>query len=298
MGSQAVSQPLVAARRASLTKRRVRQIAGWIVFYTALVLVTIPVLFVFYWMIMTSLKNGVQASAFPPQFLFTPTLQNYADVMDLQNNLSKTPFMSYIVNSLIIGVGATGLGLVLGLPAAYSVARFRQNRLAVVVLLARMMPGIGYLIPWFILFSRLHLLDTHLALILSHLILTLPLTMWIMIPFFEDLPKELEEAALMDGSSRFGSFVRIALPLTTPGIVASAILSFIFSWNNFTFALVLAGSSTRTVPVAVFSFMTFEGVNWGGVAAAATLISLPVMILTLVVQRYIVRGLTLGAVKG
>jgi multiple sugar transport system permease protein len=121
---------------------------------------------------------------------------------------------------------------------------------------------------------------------------------WIMIPFFEDIPRDLDESARIDGCSWFGTFWRVALPLTKPGIVASSILSFIFSWNNFTFALVLAGDNTRTVPVAVFNFMTFEGVNWGAVAAAATLICIPVFILALIVQRYIASGLTLGAVKG
>lgn len=278
--------------------RRMRRITGRILFYFVLFVVSIPTFFVFYWMVLTSLKTGVQASAFPPQFIFQPTLDNYQDVLFRQNVLSKNPFSSFIVNSLLVGLGATGLGLLLGLPAAYSVARFRQNTLALIVLTTRMMPGIGYLIPWYIMFSRLQLLDTHLALILSHLILTLPITMWIMIPYFEDLPRELDEAAMIDGSSRFGTFLRIALPLTRPGIVAAAILSLIFSWNNFTFALVLAGGKTRTVPVAVFSFMTFEGVNWGGVAAAATLITLPVIALALIVQRHIVRGLTFGAVKG
>jgi multiple sugar transport system permease protein len=142
------------------------------------------------------------------------------------------------------------------------------------------------------------LVDTHLALILTHLILTLPLTIWIMVPFFEDLPRDMEEAALIDGCSWYGVLWRIALPLTKPGTVAAAILSFIFSWNNFLFALILGGDKTRTLPVAVFQFMTFEEVNWGAVAAAATLICLPVILLALVIQRHLVSGLTLGGVKG
>jgi multiple sugar transport system permease protein len=206
--------------------------------------------------------------------------------------------MSILVNSLIVGVGATGLGLVLGLPAAYSVAKFRQHGLALMVLVFRMAPGIAYLIPWFILFSQLGMVDTHLALILTHVILTLPMTLWIMVPFFEDLPREMEEAALIDGCSWYGVFWRVALPLVRPGAVAAAILSFIFSWNNFVFALIIGGDQTRTLPVAVFHFMTFEEVNWGGVAAAATLICLPVVVLTLLIQRHIVSGLTLGSVKG
>ncbi|MHB1417434.1 MAG: carbohydrate ABC transporter permease [Chloroflexota bacterium] len=284
------------AHRAStgqpLLTRKARRTLHKIALYVTLAIVSIPVLFVFYWMVITSFKDGLQSTAFPPLFVFTPTLKNYQDV------LSTTPFLTFIWNSLVVGVGATGLGLALGLPAAYSVAKFRQQGLALAVLIARMTPGIAYLIPWFILFTRMRLVDTPAALILSHLILTLPMTMWIMISFFEDLPREVEEAALIDGCSIYGVFWRVALPLTMPGIVASSILSFIFSWNNFQFALILGGDRTRTVPVAVFSFMTFEGVNWGGVAAAATLICLPVIILALLIQRHIVSGLTLGSVKG
>jgi len=270
------------------TRRRVKRAA----FYVTLVLVSIPVFFIFYWMVLTSLKPRTIVTAYPPAFLFSPSLENYHQV------LGGTPFVAYLVNSLIVGVGATFVGLALGLPAAYSIAKFRQLQLAVVVLISRMAPGIGYLIQWFMLFSQVRLVDTHLALILTHLILTLPLTIWIMVPFFEDLPRDMEEAALIDGCSWYGVLWRIALPLTKPGTVAAAILSFIFSWNNFLFALILGGDKTRTLPVAVFQFMTFEEVNWGAVAAAATLICLPVILLALVIQRHLVSGLTLGGVKG
>jgi len=270
------------------TRRRVKRAA----FYLTLVLVSLPALFIFYWMVLTSLKPRSIVTAYPPAFLFAPSLENYRQV------LGGTPFLAYLVNSVIVGVGATGLGLGLGLPAAYSIAKFRQLRLAVAVLISRMAPGIGYLIPWFMLFTQVRLVDTHLALILTHLILTLPLTIWIMVPFFEDLPRDMEEAALIDGCSWYGVLWRIAMPLTKPGAAAAAILSFIFSWNNFLFALILGGDRTRTLPVAVFQFMTFEEVNWGAVAAAATLICLPVILLALVIQRHLVSGLTLGGIKG
>lgn len=280
------------ARRAAPWSRTARKVFMKVLFYLSLVAISIPVLFVFYWMVLTSFKDGTQSTAFPPLFFFQATLKNYQDV------LVKSPMLTFIFNSLVVALGATGVGLLLGLPAAYSVAKFNQGKLAIVVLIARMAPGVSYLIPWFILFSRLGLVDTYAALILTHLILTLPMTMWIMIPYFEDLPHEIEEAALIDGCTWYGIFWRVAVPLTVPGIVASAILSIIFSWNNFAFALILGGDRTRTVPVAVFSFMTFEGVNWGGVAAAATLICVPVILLALVIQRYLVAGLTLGSIKG
>ena len=142
------------------------------------------------------------------------------------------------------------------------------------------------------------MVDTYQALILTHLVVGLPIVIWVMIGFFEDIPSELREAAMIDGCTDYGAFWRVAVPLVKPGVVATGILSFIFSWNNFLFALILGGNKTRTLPVAVFQFMTFEEVNWGAVAAAATLICLPVILLALLIQRHLVSGLTLGGVKG
>ncbi len=161
-----------------------------------------------------------------------------------------------------------------------------------------MAPGIGYLIPWFILFTKAKLIDTYTALILPHLIVALPLVLWVMIGFFEDVPGELIEAARIDGCSHWGAFVRVAIPLAKPGIVATGILAFIFSWNNFLFSLIVAGFKTRTLPIAVYNFLSYEEINWGGLTAAATVITLPVLLLALLVQKHIVRGLTLGAMKG
>ena len=142
------------------------------------------------------------------------------------------------------------------------------------------------------------MIDTYTALILTHLIVALPLVLWVMIGFFEDVPGELIEAARIDGCSNFSAFLRVALPLVKPGIVATAILSFIFSWNNFLFSLIIAGFKTRTLPIAVYNFLSYEEINWGGLTAAATIITLPVLILSLFVQKHIVRGLTFGALKG
>jgi multiple sugar transport system permease protein len=197
-----------------------------------------------------------------------------------------------------VGLGSTVLGLLLGLPAAYSIARHRPRGLAMAILFARMAPFMSYLVPWFIMFRHLQLVDTYVGLTASHLVISLPLAVWLMIGFFEDIPQELEEAAEIDGCSRLESFLYIALPISRNGIVATAVLSFIFSWNNFLFALILAGPRTRTVPVAVFSFLSYEQVDWGGLAAAATIITLPVLLFIFVIHKQIVRGLTLGAVKG
>jgi multiple sugar transport system permease protein len=166
------------------------------------------------------------------------------------------------------------------------------------VLAARIIPGISYLIPWYILFRNLKMVDTYLALILTHLVVGLPIVIWVMIGFFEDIPPELREAAMIDGCTDYGAFLRVAVPLVKPGVVATGILSFIFSWNNFLFSVILAGRNTRTLPIAVFNMIGYEEINWGPLAAAATLITLPVVILTLIIQRHIVAGLTFGAVKG
>lgn len=260
--------------------------------YAWIIFLLIPFVFVFYWMILSSLKTDAANISYPPVFWFKPIIDNYRAVFQ------ENPFADYATNSLVISLGATLVGLLLGLPAAYSIARHRQGKLALWILVARMAPGLANLIPWFILFRKLGLLDTYTGLILSHLVITLPMVVWMMISFFEELPNELFEAGQIDGCSQFSVFWRIALPLTRPGMVAASIVAFIFSWNNFVFSLILAGETTKTLPVAVFGFMTYGAINWGGLTAAATLITLPVIILTLLVQKHIVKGMTFGAVKG
>jgi multiple sugar transport system permease protein len=273
-------------------KRRMAEVLRTAGYYTLVCLAMLPTVFVFYWMVTLSLKTQVEAAGYPPHFFhFAVTFKNYAEVFQ------KNPFVLYIWNSSVVAAGSTALGLAVGLPAAFSIARWRQQGLALTVLVARIIPGISYLIPWYILFRHLHLVDTYPALILTHLVVSLPLIIWVLIGFFEDVPEELEHAALIDGCSYYSAFWRIALPLVRPGIVAAAILSFIFSWNNFLFSVILAGRHTRTLPIAVFNMISYEEISWGPLAAAATMITLPVIILTLIVQRHIVSGLTFGAVK-
>ncbi|HTU02302.1 MAG TPA: carbohydrate ABC transporter permease [Candidatus Sulfotelmatobacter sp.] len=262
-------------------------------FYTLVVLVMLPTVFVFYWMITLSLKPQVEAAGYPPSFFrFTVTFKGYVDVF------AKNAFLLYTWNSLVVATGCTLLGLIVGLPAAYSIAQWRQRGLALAILVARIIPGISYLIPWYILFRNLKMVDTYQALILTHLVVGLPITIWVMIGFFEDIPPDLREAALIDGCTDYGAFWRVAVPLVKPGVVATAILAFIFSWNNFLFSVILAGRNTRTLPIAVFNMIGYEEINWGPLAAAATLITVPVILLTLIIQRHIVTGLTFGAVKG
>lgn len=269
-------------------RKRIRRIA----FYLLLAIILVPFLFVFYWMFLSSFKTQVQNTAMPPIWAALPNLRNYRDVF------VTNPFAQYTLNSLVIATGATLLGLILGTPAAYSIARYKQQGLGLAILTARITPGISFLVPWFILFTRLKLIDTYVAMILTHLIITLPLIVWMLVGFFEDLPEELFDAAMVDGTTVFGTFWKIAVPLVRPGIAASAILAFIFSWNNFMFSLVIASYRTKPLPVAVFNFMSYTEINWGGLTAAASIITLPVMLLILLVQRNIVRGLVVGAVKG
>jgi multiple sugar transport system permease protein len=271
-----------------LWQKRIRKLA----FYLVLLVILAPFLFVFYWMFLSSFKTQVQNTAMPPMWVVAPNLRNYREVF------ITNPFAQYTLNSLIIATGATLLGLILGTPAAYSIARYKQQGLGLAILTARITPGISFLVPWFILFTRMKLIDTYAAMILTHLIITLPLIVWMLVGFFEDLPEELADAAMVDGATVFGTFWKIAVPLVRPGIAASAILAFIFSWNNFMFSLVIASYRTKPLPVAVFNFMSYTEINWGGLTAAASIITLPVMLLVLLVQRNIVRGLVVGAVKG
>ncbi len=274
------------------SRRHSRRILVNVLYAIAMIVVVFFMLTPFLWMVLNAFKSPLQIIKLPPELIFEPTMRNFQNVFGTQN------FMRYITNSLIIGAGCTLVGLLIGLPAAYSIARFRQNRLAIVILMARMVPGITFLVPLFIIFRTLGLIDTYTSLILTHMLVGLPFIVWVMVPFFESIPRELTEAAVVDGASAVRAFVSVVLPLSGPGIVTAAILSFVFSWNNFMFSIVLASSRTRTVPVAIYNFISYAQIDWGGLMAAAVVITLPVLVLAIVTQRYVIRGLTAGAIKG
>lgn len=283
------SEP-ISARKARTARRpgALRNLVLNVLLGLAIVLLIFP----FVWMILTSFRNQAQNTSAVPVWMFQPVLDNYQSVI-VGNN-----FLKFTFNSLVVALSATALGMLLGLPAAYAIARFKQRSLSLWILISRIIPYITFLLPLFLVFSKFGLIGSFTALILSHLIITLPLIVWIMIAFFEDIPADLEEAALVDGTTRTGAFVRVVLPLVTPGVVTAGILAMIFSWNQFLFSLILGGPDTKTVPVAVFNFISYGSINFGGIAAAAVLITLPIIVLSLTVQRYIVRGLTAGGVKG
>lgn len=283
------SEPISA--RTTRTARRPGALRN-LVLNVLLGLAIVLLIFPFVWMILTSFRNQAQNTSAVPVWMFQPVLDNYQSVI-VGNN-----FLKFTFNSLVVALSATALGMLLGLPAAYAIARFKQRSLSLWILISRIIPYITFLLPLFLVFSKFGLIGSFTALILSHLIITLPLIVWIMIAFFEDIPADLEEAALVDGTTRTGAFVRVVLPLVTPGVVTAGILAMIFSWNQFLFSLILGGPDTKTVPVAVFNFISYGSINFGGIAAAAVLITLPIIVLSLTVQRYIVKGLTAGGVKG
>jgi multiple sugar transport system permease protein len=261
-------------------------------YFSVLVLVSPAILF-FLWMLSLAFKNEADNTAFPPVFIPSPpTFANFIDVF------AKNDFLTYTINSVIVSFTATGLALLMGVPAGYGIAKAKASKAAVLILIARVTPGLSYLIPLFLLFQWLGLIGTLAPLVITHLVITVPIVVWIMIGFFEGLPGELEEAALVDGATIWQAFRYVAMPLARPGITVAMILAFIFSWNNFIFGVVLAGRSTRTLPVAVYNVLTFEQISWGPLAAAALVVTAPVLLLTLLMQTEIVAGLTAGGVKG
>ncbi|MFM9975171.1 MAG: carbohydrate ABC transporter permease [Beijerinckiaceae bacterium] len=251
-----------------------------------------PAILVFLWMISLSLKNELDNTAFPPVFIPNPpTFANYAEVFEKNN------FLLYFWNSLLVTGGAVLIGLLVGVPAGYGIARSRAYKTAIMILIARMTPALSYLIPLFLVFQIVGLIGSIWALLITHLVITVPIIVWVMIGYFEGIPQELEDAAYVDGATLWQSFRYIALPLARPGMMVGAILAFIFSWNNFVFSVVLGGKNSRTLPSAVYNSLTFEQISWGPLAAAALLVTLPVIILTIAAQREIVAGLSAGGLK-
>lgn len=244
------------------------------------------------WMGASAFKPRTEITAIPPRFLFTPTLDNFRELF------GRTDFVLNTWNSLVVAGGSTLLGLALALPAAFAIAWHRMGWPATALLLARMVPGNLFLLPWFLLFSALGLVGTHLVLILTHAAITLPVAVWILLPYFDAVPRELPESAQVDGARGWQVLLLVALPLVAPGVVVAAILCFVFSWNYFLFALVLSGYDTKTAIVASFNFVGEGMTNWGALMAAATVIALPPLVLTLLIQRRLVGGLAAGAVKG
>jgi len=273
--------------------RHLRKLMGKAALLFAIFVVVSPALFVMFWMLSLALKNEIDNIAYPPVWIPNPPTD-----VNFRIIFQRSPFVRYTVNSVIVSVTATVIGLLVGVPAGYGIAKGKAMGMGMLIMLARITPGLSYLIPLFTLFRFFKIAGTLLPVIITHLVITVPMIVWVMISFFEDIHPELEEAALVDGCSIWRAFQSVSMPLARPGIAVAAILAFIQSWNNFIFAAVLAGRETRTLPVAVFNSMTYEQLSWGPLAAAALVVTLPTLLLTIFVQRDIVTGLAAGGVKG
>jgi multiple sugar transport system permease protein len=250
----------------------------------------------FVWIGMASFKR--QIDILTGAWVFAPTLSNYADVLFSR----RSDFAGNVINSAIVATASTLLVLVIGTLAAYSLHRFRWSRFIAAGFLAwtlvfHMVPVLTLVGPWYVLFREIGLYDTLWALVITHVTINLPMTVWLMMAFFRELPPEIEEAALVDGCRPLQAFWRVALPLATPGLIAAGILAFIFSWNEFAIALTLTSRETATVPVAVARFAQQYEVQHSQMAAASVISTLPALLLMALGQRFVVRGLTLGAVK-
>lgn len=268
---------------------------GTVLTYIGVVVVLVWVLFPVVWVVMGSLKARELAAAIPPVWIFTPSLDNYSSAFLRRN------FGILFVNSLIATVASTGIVLLLGSMAGYALARFKiagKQNILFWILSTRMFPPIAAVIPIFLLFNTLRLVDTRQGLILLYVAFNLPFAIWIMRGFFAEIPSDLDDAALVDGCSPWQAFTRVILPLAAPGLAATAIFCMMFSWNEFLFALIISRAQTQTLPIGVMGFITQRGVLWGEMSAASTVIMAPMIIFTFLVQRYLIRGLTFGAVKG
>ena len=244
------------------------------------------------WMVLSSFKPSAEVIAYPPRLWFAPTLDNYRQLFD------TTPFAHYTWNSGVVTIASTVIGIALGVPASFAVSWTRITWPATVTLVARMAPGTLFLLPWYVMFRELGMIGSYWALILTHAVITMPIVIWVLLPYFDNVPRSLLESAQVDGCSVPRILWRIALPLVMPGLIVASILAFVFSWNYFLFALVLSNGDTKTLIAASFNFIGEGAANWGALMAAATLIALPPLVLAFFVQRRLVSGLAMGAVKG
>jgi multiple sugar transport system permease protein len=263
--------------------------------YSLVAVVLFSLLLPIYWIFASSLKLERDFFVTPPAFLFEPTLGNY------KSALSNLQFLGFLENSLIVSISTTLATLTIGSLAAYALARYEfpgAKIIALAILSARLVPGATMIMPYYVLFRFYGLNNTIPGLVLAYVGFSLPFACWLLLGFFLEIPSDVEDAARIDGCSDFEVFWRIVLPLTRPGLAATAILVFLGTWNEFLFALVLAGRDTRTLPVYLSTFISERTVFWGNLFAVASFMVLPCLILIVLVQRHLVRGLTAGAVKG
>jgi len=261
-------------------------------------LILIWTLFPIYWIVVTSFKQEWEVLAWPPSPIpLSPTLESYVKLM------TRDRFYIYIINSLIVSLGATLISIFIGSLASYGIVRvgvpkFIDTLFLLWILVVRMIPPIVLAMPLFIILKTLHLLDTRLGLMISYQVYTLPYVIWMLLEFFRSIPKEIEEAALVDGATRFRAFISVLLPVMVPALIATSILSIILTWNEFLYALIFINSPTKfTVTVIVASYIQEFVIDWGRLAGSGLLSALPVLILSMYVQKYMLRGLAFRGIK-
>jgi multiple sugar transport system permease protein len=278
-------------RKIPIIRREPESIVINLMALVAIIFFIFPIL----WQLLSSLKSAAEVTANPPIWFFTPTLENWYNLI-----FEKEGF-HYLLNSIIVASGTTGLSIALGSLAALGLSRFKfkgRDSLALDILSFKMFPPIVLAIPLFIIFQAWGLKNSYIGLILAHTTFNLPFTIWLLRGFFMGIPNELEEASLVDGCTRFGFFWRILLPLSGPGVMVSAVFCFILSWNEFMLASVVSSQETRTLPVFSAGLLEHYVADWGLFAAACILTVAPMLVIAIVSQKHLIKGLTYGAIKG
>jgi multiple sugar transport system permease protein len=272
------------------TRRILQNVVIYVIIAVALTWALLPII----WMFLSSLKTQVQAFEMPPRFIFTPSFASYKDLF-VQGN-----FGAYLRNSVIASLVSVFFALLLGVPGGYALVRggFRQKEgIAFWIISQRMTPIAAAIVPLYMMFSRLDLISTLPGLIIAYSTFNLPFAFWLMMTFFEDLPVETEEAALVDGCTWIGAFWNVALPQARPGLVATGVLALVFAWNDFAFATAFTSAGTQTVPIAASLLISQQGIKWGQAMAIGTMIITPMLAAGILVRKHLVRGLSMGAVK-
>jgi multiple sugar transport system permease protein len=262
--------------------------------YALVIALVVVIMFPFFWMLTMSFKTDADIFAWPPRLLFAPTIGNYVALWD--GNFPRS-----FANSATASAVSTLLAMVIGTPGAYALSRTAmrsEKSVSLLILSSRMAPPIAFTIPYFLVYRHMGLIDTLTGLVIIYLTFNLSLVIWLMRSFFDATPRSLEEAAWIDGAGLWQGFYKIVLPLSGPGLAATAILCFLYSWNDFFFALILTRTEAMTAPVAVVNFMNYEGWEWGKIAAGGTMVMLPVLFFSILVRKFLVHGLTAGALKG
>ena len=283
----------------SAVKKRIRAVLLWLATFLLMVIMCVPGL----WVVLTAFRPNGEVLAKPPIWIpQNPSLNNFAKIFGFGDAQVAIPVPSYFTNSLIIALTSTAIALLIGMSGGYAFARFRfraKNKIFLGLMLSRTVPGIALSLPVFMIWSRLGLIDTKLGLIIVYVALNIPFTIWLIDGFFRQIPKELSEAAQVDGCTRWQAFWKIEFPLAKSGIASAGIFAFLTSWNEYALASNLTRSTdSKTLPVGLMDFTAQFTIDWAGMSAMAVIIIIPALILTFLVQKHLIAGLTFGGVKG